>query len=94
MSDWTVAKQIGVLMHPNLRKYWGWAVRNGIIPSHSMRGWDLRWADLREADLRDADLRDADLSYSWTTWAKFDGARLEGTRCYGMYPRDMTWWWA
>ena len=47
-GEWT---QGLLLSHPRMRKYWGWAVRVGIIPAYSMAGLDLRGANLRVADL-------------------------------------------
>ncbi len=65
--DWNPAAQGWLLADPKLRTGFGWLVREGILPMHSMQGVNLsgvilRWADLSGADLSGADLSGADLS--------------------------------
>ena len=87
-GEWTAEKQAGVLMDPDGRKYWGWAVDNGLIPSWSMHGWDLRGVDLREADLREADLSGANLREANLSGANLRGANLLGVDLRGV---DLSW---
>lgn len=49
-TGWTLVQQLAVIKTP-LRRWWGWATQNGILPAWSMRGADLRGADLSRADM-------------------------------------------
>lgn len=73
---WTPAQQLGVLMHPMLRRGLGWARCHGLIPAWSMAGWTMRGADLSRADLSGADLSGADLSGANLRRANLCGANL------------------
>lgn len=60
VKEWTAMHQAVILGGP-LKRWWGWTVRQGLIPAYPMRGWDLRRANLCGADLWDVDLSGADL---------------------------------
>ncbi len=60
-DGWDATQQIGVLTHPQMRKWWGWCVIEGLIPMWSMAGWSMSEVDLSGADLRRANLRRANL---------------------------------
>ena len=77
-DGWTPAQQAGMLLHDELRGHLGWAWYTGVLPKHSMAGWDLRGADLRYADLTEADLRGADLRGADLFGALLDEADLRG----------------
>ena len=86
-SDWSFDDQIAFIKSP-LRKWFGWAVLNKLIPLWSMTradlsGADLSWADLTRADLSGADLSEADLTRAKLrgadlSWAYLIGADLSG----------------
>ena len=79
-SEWT---QGIILADPELRRFWGWAVSEGILPAWSMACANLSGADLLEADLRRADLRCADLSGANLGGANLAWADLTGAKLYG-----------
>ena len=88
ISEWTPAQQAGILMDPAGRKFFGWAVRQKLIPAWSMAGADLRGADLHMADLigsdlHGADLRGANLSGSNLIGSDLRGADLRGANLSG-----------
>ncbi len=76
VREWTVECQLGVMMHPALRRYLGWAWGAGILPQWSMRGWVLAGAYLAGADLTGADLAGADLTRANLTRANLTRANL------------------
>jgi len=77
LKNWTLEKQLEIIKS-DLRKYFGWAVFNGIIPIWSMSRADLSRADLSGANLYGANLSRADLS-----GANLSGANLSGANLYG-----------
>lgn len=80
LGEWTREKQINLLVSSPLKKYFGWAVENALLPLWSMAYADLRDADLRDADLRGANLRGADLTGADLTGANLRFADLRGTK--------------
>jgi uncharacterized protein YjbI with pentapeptide repeats len=90
--DWTPETQIQ-LIKGSLRKWFGWAVFNKLLPLWSMSGADLSGADLSGANLSGADLSLANLSgakLSWAdlseadlSWADLSGADLSGADLSG-----------
>lgn len=60
-GEWLHANQIGLLLHPEARKYWSWLVRSGVIPGYSMAYWNMMGIDLSSADVRGSDMRSVNL---------------------------------
>ena len=61
VSRWDASCQLGGLMHPELRRYLGWAWGSRLLPRLPMAGWNLRGVDLSRANLSRANLRGANL---------------------------------
>ncbi len=76
ICEWTLEKQIE-LLKTDLRKWFGWAVENKLIPMWSMSGADLYRANLYGADLSGANLYRA-ITNEYTRFPDgFDRKRLE-----------------
>jgi hypothetical protein len=73
LSGWTPLCQLIIIGHPELRKFWGWAVSNGLIPA-----WSLVRANLVRANLDGANLDGANLDGANLYGANLDGANLDG----------------
>ena len=82
VCEWTPEMQIE-LLKTDLRKWFGWAVSNKLLPVWSMSGANLSWANLSRADLSRANLYRADLSR-----ANLSGANLSWatTDMYTVFP--------
>jgi hypothetical protein len=80
--EWTAETQVDFIKSP-LRKYFGWAVDNNLIPMWSMRGANLRGANLEGANLWGADLRGANLEGADLEGANLEGADLRGANLWG-----------
>jgi hypothetical protein len=76
VSRWDASCQLGVLMHPELRRYLGWAWENGLLPRLPMAGWNLRGANLSKVNLRGAILSKANLRGTDLRKADLYGADL------------------
>jgi uncharacterized protein YjbI with pentapeptide repeats len=75
-GEWTPMHQATMLADRTARAWWAWAVRERLIPAHSMAGCRLRGVDLFGADLRRADLRGADLRRANLEWVDLRRADL------------------
>ena len=81
VCEWTPEKQIE-LLKTDLRKWFGWAVSNKLLPVWSMSGANLTganltganlsWANLSRADLYSANLYRANLTGANLSWATTD----------------------
>jgi uncharacterized protein YjbI with pentapeptide repeats len=74
--EWTKLHQWVMLYDQRLRRWWGFSVFNGLIPSWNMAFWYFRNADLSEADLRGAELSEANLSEANLWRSNLRGANL------------------
>ena len=75
VCEWTPEMQLE-LLKTDLRKWFGWAVSNKLLPVWSMSGANLSWANLSRADLSRANLYRADLSRANLSWANLSRADL------------------
>jgi len=75
VCEWTPEMQIE-LLKTDLRKWFGWAVSNKLLPVWSMSGANLTGANLTGANLSWANLTGADLSGANLTGANLTGANL------------------
>jgi len=71
VCEWTPEMQIE-LLKTDLRKWFGWAVSNKLLPAWSMSGANLSGANLSRANLYRADLSRANLSGANLSWATTD----------------------
>ena len=76
IGDWTLDRQLEVIKHDKLRRYFGWAVQNKLMPMWSMHNVDLSGANLSGACLSGACLRGACLSCANLSGANLSGACL------------------
>jgi hypothetical protein len=81
VCEWTPEMQIE-LLKTDLRKWFGWAVSNKLLPVWSMSGANLSWANLSRADLSRANLYRADLSRANLSWANLSRADLSRADLY------------
>jgi uncharacterized protein YjbI with pentapeptide repeats len=80
--DWTLTTQLKIIQGP-LRRWFGWAVHNGIIPMWSMEKANLEGLDLIGADLEGADLEGANLYRANLQGANLYRANLQETDLQG-----------
>ncbi len=81
-ANWTLEKQLEVLHDESLRRYFGWAYFNGIVPLWSMYGANLYGANLSSANLNSANLSSAHLTTAHQTGAILRSANIRSDNLF------------
>lgn len=86
--EWDALAMVWSLTGKDSRSWVRWAIDEGILPSWSLSGADLRGANLIDANLIGANLRDANLRGAYLRGADIRGADLSDANLRGADLRD------